>query len=157
MFGWFVFSKIRGTSIPGDYRSEARLSNCSLSLLVVLLQSLNESVGVVRGIVVDNIGRIKRVDFVDVLAEFASGFGLNLLALLETSGLNEGSLGFEVCGKNLCELSANVGKDVVGGELKEGLKGGQVSAHLDDVLKSFLGLIFKILGALRKHVNSEES
>lgn len=37
-----------------------------------------------------------RVDFVHVFAKFAARFGLNLLAFLETTTLNKGSLRFEV-------------------------------------------------------------
>lgn len=125
--------------------------------MVVLLESLDEGVCVIGRIVVNNIGRIVGIDLVNVFAEFAAWLGLNLLALLETTTLNEGALGLEVGRKNLGELSADVGEDIVGGELKEGLKSGQVSAHLDDVLKSLLGLILKILRAFGKHVDSEES
>ena len=53
--------------------------------------------------------------------------------LLEATALDEGALGLKVGGKDFSELSANIGEDVVGSELKEGLKGGKVSAHLDDV------------------------
>lgn len=125
--------------------------------MVVLFESLDESVCIVRGIVVNNIGGIVSIDFVDVFAEFAAWFGLDLLAFLEATALNESALGLEVGWEYLCELSANVCEDIVGSELKEGLKSRQVGAHLDDVLKSLLGLVLKILGALGKHVDSEES
>lgn len=82
---------------------------------------------------------------------------MDLLDLLEATALNEGTLGLEVGWENLGELGANIGKNVVRGKLKEGLKCGKMGAHLDDVLKSLLGLILEILGALRKHVDGKES
>ena len=97
------------------------------------------------------------VDLVDVFSEFAAGLGGDFLDLLESTGLNESSLGLEVEGEDLSELGADVGEDVVGGELEEGLEGGDVGAHLDDVLESLLGLILKVLGALGKHVDGKES
>jgi hypothetical protein len=54
-------------------------------------------------------------------------------------------------------LSANISENVVRSELKERLKGWEVSAHLDNILKGFLGLILKVLGALRKHVDGKKS
>jgi hypothetical protein len=79
------------------------------------------------------------------------------LDLLETTALDEGTLCFKVSGKYFGKLGANIGEDVIGSKLKEGLKGGKVSAHLDYVLKGFLGLVLKIFGALWKHIDSEES
>lgn len=115
------------------------------SLLVVLLESLDESVCVVGRVVIDDIGWVLAVDLVDVLAELAAGLGLDLLDLLETTALHEGALRFEVGRKDFGELSADVGENVVGSQLQEGLKRGQVSAHLDNVLKGLFGLILKIL------------
>jgi hypothetical protein len=40
--------------------------------LVILLETLDEGVGVVRRVVVDNIGWVVGVDFVDVLAELGA-------------------------------------------------------------------------------------
>ena len=142
---------------------ERKLSKCRdrrvsrASLLVVLLESLDEGVGIVGRVVVDNIGRVLRVDFVDVLSEFAAGLTLDLLDLLEATALDEGALGLKVGRKDFGELSANIGENVVGSKLKEGLKGGKVSAHLDDILKGLLCLVLEILGALGKHVDGEES
>ena len=87
------------------------------SLLVVLLESLDEGVGIVGRVVVDNIGRVLRVDFVDVLSEFAAGLTLDLLDLLEATALDEGALGLKVGRKDFGELSANIGEDVVGSKL----------------------------------------
>lgn len=116
--------------------------------MVVLLESPDEGVCVVGGVVVDDIGWVVGINLVDVLAELAAGLALDLLNLLEAARLHEGALGLEVGGEHLCELGAHVGEDVVRGELEEGLEGGEVGAHLDDVLKGFLGLVLKILGAL---------
>ena len=127
------------------------------SFLVVLLESLDEGVGIVGRVVVDNIGRVLRVDFVNVFSELAAWLALDLLDLLESTALDEGALGLKVGRKDFSELSANIGENVVRSKLKEGLKGGKVSAHLDDVLKSLLCLVLKILGALGKHVDGEES
>lgn len=125
--------------------------------MVVLLETLDEGIGVVGRVIVDDIGWVVAVDLVDVFSELAAGLGLDLLDLLETAGLNEGTLGLEVGGEDLGELGAHVGEDVVGGELEEGLKGGKVGAHLDDVLKGFLCLILKVLGAFGKHVDGKEA
>jgi hypothetical protein len=81
--------------------------------LVILLESLDESVCIVRRVVVNNIGGIVSIDLVDVLAKFAAWLCLNLLAFLEATTLNKGALGLEVGRKDLSELSTNVGKDVV--------------------------------------------
>lgn len=59
-----------------------------------------------------------RVNFINVLAQFASGLGFNFLDLLETTGLDKGALSLKLLGKNLCELGTDVGEDVVGGKLK---------------------------------------
>jgi hypothetical protein len=69
---------------------------------------------------------------------------LDFLDLLEATALNEGTLGFKISGKDFSELSANIGENIVGSELKERLKSREMSAHLDNVLKSFLGLILKL-------------
>lgn len=98
-----------------------------------------------------------RVDLVNVLAEFAAGLSLDLLDLLEATGLNESTLSLKLGGENLSKLSADVGEDIVGGKLEEGFKSGDVSAHLDDVLEGLLGLVLKILGGVLEHVNSEET
>ena len=98
-----------------------------------------------------------RVNLVDVLSKLAAWFGLYLLDLLETARLDEGSLGLEVRGKDLSELGADVGEDVVWSKLEEWLKGWQVGAHLDDVFKGFLRLVFQIFGAFWEHVNGEKS
>ena len=98
-----------------------------------------------------------RVDLVDVLSKLAAWFGLYLLNLLETAGLDEGSLGLKVRWEYLSELGADVGEDVVWSKLEEWFKGWQVGAHLDDVFKRFLGLIFQIFGTLWEHVDGEES
>ena len=82
--------------------------------MVILLESLDESVCIVRRVVVNNIGGIVSIDLVDVLAELAAGLCLNLLALLEATALDECALGLEVGREDLGELSANVGEDVVG-------------------------------------------
>jgi len=86
-----------------------------------------------------------RVDLVDVLAEFAALFGLDLLDFLETTTLDESTFGLEVLRKDLGELSADVGENIVGGELEEGLEGGHVSAHLNNVFKGFLGFVLQVL------------
>ena len=83
-----------------------------------------------------------RVDLVDVLSKLAAWFGLYLLDLLETAGLDEGSLGLEVGWEYLSELGADVSEDVVWSELEEWFEGWQVGAHLDDVLERFLGFVF---------------
>jgi len=98
-----------------------------------------------------------RINLVNVLAQFAARLGLNLLYFLETAGLHEGTLRLQVRWKHFSELSTYVSKDVVGSKLEEGFEGGQVGAHLDDVLQGFLGFIFKVLGAFTEHVYCEES
>jgi hypothetical protein len=125
--------------------------------LVVLLETPDEGVCVVGGVVVDDVGWVVRVDLVDVLSELAAWLGLDLLDLLEAARLHEGALSLEVGGEHLRELGADVGEDVVGGQLEEGLKGGQVSAHLDDVLEGLLGLILEVLRTFWEHVDGQES
>ena len=98
-----------------------------------------------------------RVDLVDVLSELGAWLSLYLLDLLETTRLNEGSLGFDVGWENLGKLGSYIGQDVVRGELQEWLKGWEMSAHLDNVLERFLGLVLKILRALWKHIDGKES
>jgi len=131
------------------------LSRCSFA--TVFLESLEEVICVSRSVVVDNIGRIVRVNFVNVLAELGALLGLDFLNFLEATTLNEGTLGFEVLGKDLSELGADVGEDVVRSELEEGLEGGDVSAHLDNVFESFLGFVLKVLGRFLEHVDGKES
>jgi len=96
------------------------------------------------------------IDLINALLKLAAWLSLDLLNLLETTGLNECSLGIKVGGENFGELGANVSKNVVGGKLKKRLKGGHVSAHLDNVFEGLLGLILKVLGAAFKHVDSEQ-
>jgi len=127
------------------------------SFATVLLESLEEVVCVARGVVVDNIGGIVRVNFVDVLAELASLLGLDFLNFLEATTLDEGALGLQVLGKNLGELSADVGENIVRSKLEKRLEGGDVSAHLDNVFEGLLGLIFQVLGGFLEHVDSKES
>ena len=89
-----------------------------------------------------------RVDGIDVLAELAAWRSVDLLNTLEATGLDESLLLLGVLGKNLGELSSDVLKDVVGGKDEEGLERRKVSAHLDDVLESLLGLVLEVSGAL---------
>jgi len=131
--------------------------NSKLSFATVFFETGEQLVRVVRRVVVDDIGGVVRVDLIDVFTEFASRLSLNLLDLLEAAGLHEGALGLEVLGKDLGELGAHVGEDVVGGELEEGFEGGNVRAHLDDVLEGFLGLVLEVLGGLLEHVHGEET
>jgi hypothetical protein len=123
----------------------------------VFFESLEQVVCVVGRVVVDDVGGVVRVDLINVLAELGAGFGLDLLDLLETTGLDESALSFELGGEDLGELSANVGQDVVGGQLEEGFKGGDVSAHLDDVLECLLGFVLEVLGGVLEHVDGEET
>ena len=78
------------------------------------------------------------VDRVDVLAELAAWRGVDLLDALETTALNKCLLCFGVLGKHLRELGGNVGEDVIGGEDEERFEGGQMGAHLDDILEGLL-------------------
>jgi hypothetical protein len=126
-------------------------------LATVLFETTEKAVCVVGRVVVDNIWGVVRVDLINVFAELASRFGLDLLDLLETTGLHKCALSFELEGKNLSELSANVGQDVVGSQLEEGFKSGNVGAHLDNVLKSLLRLVLEILAGLLEHVDGEET
>jgi len=126
-------------------------------LATVLFQTLEKVVGVVRRVVVNNVWGIVRVDFVNVFAELAAGLSLDLLDLLEATGLHEGTLGLELEGQHLGELGADVGKNIVGGKLEEGFKGGNVSAHLDDVLQGLLALVLQVLAGLGNEVDGEET
>jgi len=98
-----------------------------------------------------------RVDLINVLAKFASLFSLNFLDLLEATTLDEGALGLEVLGENLSKLGTDVGKDVVGGQLEQGLEGGHMSAHLDDILEGLLRLVLEVLRGLLEHVDGKEA
>jgi len=111
------------------------------SLATVLLESLKEIVRVVWRVVVDNVWGIVRINLVDVLAKLAAGLSLDLLDLLEATRLDEGALSLELSGENLSELGADVSKNIVRGELQEGLKSGDMGTHLDNVLQSLLGLV----------------
>ena len=100
-----------------------------------------------------------RVNCVDVFAELAAWGGVDFLNALEATTLDEGLLGLGVLGKNLGELGGDVGEDIVGGKDEKRFERGQVSAHLDDVLESLLGLVLKVGGALTllHHVHGEET
>lgn len=63
---------------------------------MVLLESLDKSLGVVGRVVVYDIGRVVRVYLVDVFSELAARLGLDFLNFLETSALNECALSLEV-------------------------------------------------------------
>ena len=82
--------------------------------------------------------RVVRVDLIDGFSEFGAGFSLDFLNFLETARLNKLTLGFQILGENASELGANVGEDIVWSETEEGLKGGNVRAHLDNVFQSLL-------------------
>ena len=69
-----------------------RVSSCG----TVLVQSLEQSVGVIRRVVVYDVLRVVRIYFVDVFSEFAAGLGLDFLDFLESTGLHECPLGLEV-------------------------------------------------------------
>ena len=77
--------------------------------MVVFLQSLDKCVCIVGRVVVDDVGWILRVDLVDILAKLAARLCLDFLDLLEATALDEGTLGLQISGKDLSELSANVG------------------------------------------------
>jgi len=79
------------------------------------------------------------------------------LDLLEATRLDKGALGLELSGEDLGKLGANVSEDIVGGKLKEGFKSGHVGAHLDNVLKSLLGFILKVLRRVLEHVDGKET
>lgn len=79
-----------------------------------------------------------RVDLINIFTQLAAWLSLDLLDLLESARLHERTLSLELGRKNLCELSTNVGKNVVWSELKKGFKSGNVSAHLDNVLQGLL-------------------
>ena len=100
-----------------------------------------------------------RVDCIDILAKFAAWGGIDFLNTLEATTLDECLLCFGVLGKDLGELGSDIGEDVVGGEDEEWFEGGQVGAHLDDILEGLLGFIFQVGGALTllHHVDGEET
>jgi hypothetical protein len=123
----------------------------------VIFQLCEEILGIVRRVVVDDIGWVVCVDLVNVFSEFGAGASFNFLDLGEPTALHEGLLGFEVLGKHLRELATDELQDVVGGQLEERLQRGQVGAHLDDVLQGFLCLLLQIARTLREHVDSQES
>jgi hypothetical protein len=79
-----------------------------VSLSAILIQSLEESIGVVWRVVVDNVLGVVRVNLVDIFPKLASWLSLYLLYLLETTRLHEGSLRLKVLGQHLRELGANV-------------------------------------------------
>ena len=79
-----------------------------LSFATVLLESLEEVICVARSVVVDNIGGVVVVDLVNVLAELGSSLSLNFLDFLEATTLHEGTLGFQVLGKDLSKLGTDV-------------------------------------------------
>ena len=116
------------------------------SFTTVLLEFLEEVVCVSRGVVVDNIGGVVRVNFVNVLAEFASWLGLDLLNFLEATTLHESTLGLQVLGEDLSELSTDVGENIVRSKLEERFEGRDVSAHLDNVFECLLGFVLQVLG-----------
>ena len=123
----------------------SRVASC-FSFATVLLESLEEVVCVARGVVVDNIGRVVRVNFVNVLAEFASWLGLDLLNFLEATTLHESTLGLQVLGEDFSELSTDVGENIVRSKLEERLEGRDVGAHLDNVFECLLGFVLQVLG-----------
>ena len=99
------------------------------------------------------------VNGIDVFAKFGSWGGVDFLNALEATTLDEGLLGFGVLGKHLRELGSDVGEDVVGGANKQRFQRGEMSAHLDDVLQSLLGLVLQVRGTLvlLHHVDGKEA
>ena len=93
---------------------------------------------------------------VDVLAQLAAWLGFNFLNSLEPSALHKRALGFQVLGQDLGKLGADVSENVVGSERKEGFKGRDVGAHLDDVLECLFRFVLEILRALWEHENCKK-
>jgi hypothetical protein len=67
---------------------------------------------VVGRVVLDDVGRVVRVDLVNVLPKLAAWLRVDLLNLLEASALEEGSFCFEIGREGLGELSTDVGQDL---------------------------------------------
>ncbi len=88
---------------------------------MALFKSLDEVVCIVVAVVVNAVGRVVRVDLVDILSQLLAWGSVNVLDLLETTALHECSLCLKVLGKNLGELGADICQDVVGGKLEKGL------------------------------------
>ena len=126
---------------------------------LAIVEVLDEVLGEVGRVVLDNLLGEVRVNGIDVLAELAAWSSLDLLNSLETTALDEGLLGLGVLRKDLGELSSDVCEDIVGGEDEEGLQGGQVGAHLDDILEGLLRFVFEVGRALAllHHVDGEET
>ena len=61
---------------------------------MVFFESLEEVVRVIRSIVVNNVGRIVTINFVDMISKLAARLSLDFLDLLEAATLDEGPLGF---------------------------------------------------------------
>ena len=98
------------------------------------------------------------VDLLNVLAELGASWGIDSLDLLETTTLDECSLGLQVLWEDLGELGAHIGEDVVWSQLEEWLKSWNMGAHLDDVLEGLLGLVLEVGGGLSllHHVHGQE-
>ena len=119
-------------------KTDECFSDFESSLFAILVQTLHEFLCVAGRVVLHNVLRVVRVDLIDGFSEFGAGLSLDFLNFLETARLNELTLRFEVLGQNASELSANVSENIVGRETEQGLKSGNVRAHLDNVFQSLL-------------------
>lgn len=123
--------------------------------LIVVVQLLHESGGIIGGVVLDYIGRIQVIYFVDVLTELRAGGGLDFLHLLETFRQHKGFLGLVVVLQVLGELVQDILENVWWSLGNEGFKGREVRAHLEDTLQSFLGFLLQIFAGVLELIYSE--
>mmetsp|Transcript_105911 Transcript_105911/g.236421 ORF Transcript_105911/g.236421 Transcript_105911/m.236421 type:complete len:389 (+) Transcript_105911:6-1172(+) len=123
---------------------------------VELVHLPEESLCVVRRVVLHDLRRIEHVDLVDVIVQLRANLGLDLLDFLETAGLHEGSASVEVVGQHLCKLLHHVLQDV-GRRLEKGFQCGQVSALLYDALQGPLRLRLQILARILVQVHREQA
>ena len=115
----------------------------------LVLELLEQRLLVAGRVELHDFQRIQRVDLVNVLLQFVSGLGLDLLDLLEATLLDEGLLGSWIVGEGLGELVQNVVQDLSWAVFDEGLEGTEVGAHLEDAFECLLRLLLEVLGAGR--------
>eukprot|EP00968_Pinguiococcus_pyrenoidosus_P001369 scaffold62_cov256-Pinguiococcus_pyrenoidosus.AAC.27 len=102
----------------------------------------------VRTVVFHNLGRIARVDLVDVLTKFASHGFVELLQILKPAVLYKGAPRLHVVGKQLCKLPQHILLHFDGTVPEQRLQGLQVRALCQHGLQAPSALHLQVLAAV---------
>lgn len=120
----------------------------SLNLWLELVDLVQKSLGVVWGVVLDNLWWVAVVDLLDEFAKLAADGLVELLEELQTTVLDEGTASFEVVGKHRSELLENVLLHLDRSILKQRLQSLKMSALGKHSLQGALGLGLEVLRAI---------